>query len=81
MTGRHERCIEIAQDIQSFDLRTWLMRVCIEAKGDRDLRAQTWFQEGLERFSGTDWALEIDRFHLVDDAVREELQAVASQLG
>ena len=79
LADQHQRCREIVGGIQNLDKRCWLIRVSMEREGE-DLTTQSWYAEGLKRFEGLDWAMEIDRFHLNNPALQQRLNEVASTL-
>ena len=80
MAGDHTRCQDIVSDIETLDIRTWLMRVSILKHEGQDVTTEGWFKDGITRFGDSDWEREIDRFHLNDEVMRPSLHQVAMSL-
>ena len=80
MAGDHTRCQDIVSDIETLDIRTWLMRVSILKHEGQDVTTEGWFKDGITRFGDSDWEREIDRFHLNDEVMRRSLHQVAMSL-
>ena len=49
-------------------------------KNYKDYREESWFKKGLRNFSGSDWDMEVDRFHLNDDELKSNLISLAKSI-
>ena len=68
-----ERCEELNKDIVNIDIRTWLLNSYICNQKDINHEKELWFSSGLSQFKGSNWEMEVDRFHLNDDALKNTL--------
>ena len=44
------------------------------------IESESWFKKGLRNFSGSDWDMEVDRFHLNDDELKSNLISLAKSI-
>ena len=64
---------ETAKGIATYDLRSWLLNINFHIKEGVTYSDQKWYKDGAEEFNKSDWKMEIDRFHLNDSNLEEEL--------
>ena len=76
----YQHCQELNNDMVNIDIRTWLLNSYLCKNKDIDYKKDSWFISGLDEFKGSNWNMEIDRFHLNDDSLKKELTNFAENI-
>ena len=71
-----EKCQAINAEILNIDVRTWLLNFHLHQIQSIDCSQDNWFIKGIKEFDNLDWKMEIDRFHLNNDELNNELMSV-----
>ena len=76
----YEKCISIASDMNVLGLREWLLTSFAYIEQGLDVFEKAWFISGIKNFKDSDWALEVDRFHLNNEMLKMKLIEHADEL-
>ena len=76
----YEKCVSIASGINVLGLREWLLTSAAYLEKGLDVYEESWFASGIKNFRDSDWALEIDRFHLNNEMLKMKLIELADEL-
>jgi hypothetical protein len=52
---------------------------CVQ-KNEKDFSKSPWFIRGKDEFKDSNWELEVDRFHLNNDALKTDLIELANSI-
>ena len=74
------KCIEIFNEIEDFNIRTWISLLDIYKKTDRDHLSESWYELGMKKFRDTNWKNEIKSFHLSNKEIKDNFKNIASSL-
>ena len=80
MERNREKCLEIISTLQEVDLKSWLLTSKICEDEEAEYKSQNWFSENKDNFNEADWVMEIDRFHLNNDGLKDSLEEFAKAL-
>ena len=75
-----EKCQAINSEILKIDVRTWLLNFHLHQIKSMDCSQDNWFIKGIKEFENLDWKMEIDRFHLNNDELNNELLSVVQSI-
>ena len=75
-----EKCQAINSEILKIDVRTWLLNFHLHQIQSMDCSQDNWFIKGIKEFENLDWKMEIDRFHLNNDELNNELLSVVQSI-
>ena len=75
-----EKCQAINSKILKIDVRTWLLNFHLHQIQSMDCSQDNWFIKGIKEFENLDWKMEIDRFHLNNDELNNELLSVVQSI-
>ena len=75
-----EKCQAINSEILNIDVRTWLLNFHLHQIQSMDCSQDNWFIKGIKEFENLDWKMEIDRFHLNNDELNNELLSVVQSI-
>jgi tetratricopeptide (TPR) repeat protein len=75
-----DKCIEIFNEIEEFNIRTWISLLDIYKKTDRDHLSENWYELGMKKFRDINWKNEIKSFHLSNKEIRDNFKNIASSL-
>ena len=75
-----EKCQAINSKILKIDVRTWLLNFHLHQIESMDCSQDNWFIKGIKEFENLDWKMEIDRFHLNNDELNNELLSVVQSI-
>tara|TARA_B100001564_G_C20640355_1_gene671835 strand:+ start:108 stop:1553 length:1446 start_codon:yes stop_codon:yes gene_type:complete len=75
-----EKCQAINSEILKIDVRTWLLNFHLHQIESMDCSQDNWFIKGIKEFENLDWKMEIDRFHLNNDELNNELLSVVQSI-
>ena len=75
-----EKCQAINAEILNIDVRTWLLNFHLHQIQSIDCSQDNWFIKGTKEFDNLDWKMEIDRFHLNNDELNNELLTVIQSI-
>jgi tetratricopeptide (TPR) repeat protein len=68
-----DKCQNINKQIIHVDVRTWLLNLHLHKLQSVDCSQDNWFTKGIKEFSSLDWKMEIDRFHLNNEELNNNL--------
>ena len=71
------RCQEMIEGMVKIDNRTWLLNIDLHLQHEKNYLESDWFSKLKNNFSGLDWPMEIDRYHLNDKNLDERLSELA----
>ncbi|MBL41410.1 MAG: adenylate/guanylate cyclase domain-containing protein [Rhodospirillaceae bacterium] len=74
-----EKCDEIGKKIDSHDSKSWLLLMYAKQEIN-SLEKNELFNTEYKKFSPDDWKTAIDRFHIPDDKIRNEIEKFAESL-
>ena len=75
-----EKCSEMINKIVDVDFKSWLLSYDIFEKNNSFNKNEDWFKKGLTKFENIDVKLEVDRFHLNDKDLKNELIEKANKI-
>ncbi len=75
-----QHCQQLNSDIVKIDIRTWLLNSYLCKNNNINYLDDSWFISGLNEFKGSDWKMEVDRFHLNDDSLETKLTNYAENI-
>jgi TolB-like protein len=85
LAGDEENCAIIFQKIRLPGIETWLLQVHLAGQQEESFLDSPWYKEGLGRYRHSDWAMEIDRFHLnnpdMDALLRRDVERFVTMDG
>ena len=55
------------------DFKSWILSIDIFNHNNKNVEDQTWFTKGIAKFNDLDLILEVDRFHLNNKDLSENL--------
>jgi Tfp pilus assembly protein PilF len=73
-------CQQLNSDIVKIDIRTWLLNSYLCKNNSINYLNDSWFISGLNEFKGSDWKMEVDRFHLNDNSLEAKLTSYAENI-
>ena len=68
-----DQCQKINHDIVNIDIRTWLLNSYMYNERESSFDNESWFVSGVNQFKDSDWEMEVDRFHLNDESLKNNL--------
>ena len=68
-----DQCQKINHDIVNIDIRTWLLNSYMYNERESIFDNESWFVSGVNQFKDSDWEMEVDRFHLNDESLKNNL--------
>ena len=68
-----DQCQKINHDIVNIDIRTWLLNSYMNNERESSFDNELWFVSGVNQFKDSDWEMEVDRFHLNDESLKNNL--------
>ncbi len=68
-----DQCQKINHDIVNIDIRTWLLNSYMYNERKSSFDNESWFVSGVNQFKDSDWEMEVDRFHLNDESLKNNL--------
>ena len=68
-----DQCQKLNQDIVNIDIRTWLLNAYMFEQKELNYEQELWFSSGFNQFKGSNWDMEVDRFHLNNDSLKNQL--------
>ena len=80
ISDNFEKCSEMINKIVDIDFKSWLLSYDIYKKNDSFNKNDDWFQKGLTKFENIDAKLEVDRFHLNDIDLTNQLIEKANKI-
>ena len=73
LSNNLQRCEELINEIVEIDFKSWLLSIDIFNHNNKNVEDQTWFIKGIAKFNDLDLILEVDRFHLNNKDLSENL--------
>ena len=73
MDRNSKMCKELVNKLQDIDFKSWLVTAKICDDEEIEYRSEPWFADNKDQFKEMDWDMEIDRFHLNNEGLRESL--------
>ena len=80
MKNDFKKCQSLNKDVVNIDPKTWLLNYHLHQINNIDCTKDNWFISGKREFENLDWKMEIDRFHLNDDILNENLLAAVETI-
>ena len=80
ISDNFEKCSEMINKIVDIDFKSWLLSYDIYKKNDSFDKNYDWFKKGLTKFENIDAKLEVDRFHLNDIDLTNQLIEKANKI-
>ena len=77
LNGQNDKCDEIFKTINEPSNRTWLLKTHSKLNNGDEFEDEVWYKKGLNDFKDLDWDNEVDRFHLNNEELKENLIATA----
>jgi len=74
------KVIELSFDIRSMDIRSLVLILYSRSKLGQDLKVSNEYKTFKEEFKGNDWAQTVDRFHIQDSNIEEDLNKFVNSI-
>ena len=67
------KCKELIDKVTEIDFKSWLLAADIFESNNESYQTESWFKKGINQFKDLDFDLEVDRFHLNNDELKNNL--------
>ena len=68
------------QEFEKLHNFSWLTNLDIAKSNKEEYENESWFEKGLKNFKDSDWMMEVDRFHLSDENIKNHLISIANSI-
>lgn len=67
------KCKELVDKVVEIDFKSWLLTSDIFQSNNKSYESESWYKKGINQFKDLDFNLEVDRFHLNNDQLKNNL--------
>ena len=67
------KCKELVDKVVEIDFKSWLLTSDIFQSNNKSYESESWYKKGINQFKDLDLNLEVDRFHLNNDQLKNNL--------